>query len=338
MVTITVKNNSSNYYGSVGDDAKLHSSSFDVTTNKRSTKDRIQSITRSNTAMSPRVRRNDFLSVRPKAELSIRTLQPPLPKCIPYLKQIKAHVIYEFYKRKYVPSVVETTAHFGTAIGDFYVKPKIEFLPSFKARSSSKPSTRPGSSTIDLEILFSRGSSFISAYFSGKSFGRAAGARANGKLPYLKILTGSFFSKLPYSTLQTIQLTPRLDLSASYPEFSCLIEAVTGVTGRTKAVLNLEYENPTLAIVHQIDERNMVAPEISIYNARITYQWDCMLSYNGLSKIRTKVDPLHAIYITWTDESALDGGTWVTNVRLPFERTTVSALAADVRIQRKFRF
>jgi hypothetical protein len=158
---------------------------------------------------------------------------------------------------------------------------------------------------------FSRGTSYLRAQFFG-------GAK------FLKTTTGSFFFNLPYATVRTVQLTPNLDFSSSaYPEFSCLVEATTGGAGRTKAVLNLEYNNPTLAVVHQLDDRKTVSPEISFYKARIIYQWDLKLSDDGHSRIRTKVDPLEAIYVTWTDESAR-GGSWVSDINKSCKKNAVS--------------
>jgi hypothetical protein len=44
-----------------------------------------------------------------------------------------------------------------------------------------------------------------------------------------------------------------------------------------------------------------------------------------------------AIYVTWTDTSA-SGGSWVTDLKLPLEATTLKALAADIRVRRQFSF
>jgi hypothetical protein len=78
---------------------------------------------------------------------------------------------------------------------------------------------------------------------------------------------------------------------------------------------------------------NTIAPEISLYNARILYQWNIALDSGS---IRTKVDPTSAIHVTWTDKSLT--GKWVTDVRVPLAGTTVSALSADVKVRRQFSF
>lgn len=78
---------------------------------------------------------------------------------------------------------------------------------------------------------------------------------------------------------------------------------------------------------------HVIAPEISLYNAKITYQWDVKLDSGS---IRTKVDPTQAVHVTWTDLA--NTGRWVTDVRLPLAGTTLRHLAADVRVRRQFRF
>jgi hypothetical protein len=78
---------------------------------------------------------------------------------------------------------------------------------------------------------------------------------------------------------------------------------------------------------------NTIAPEISLYTARITYQWNVQLESGS---IHTKVDPTSEIHVTWTDLSR--SGKWVTDFRLPLTGTTASALAADIRVRRQFQF
>ena len=257
----------------------------------------------------------DISSLRPQALWSIQTLPSPLPNWLPALKQFKADFGYEYHRKKYAPTWLEMTAKFSTQVGDMYLQPCLDFCQEHAS---------------ELRLQFVRGTSYVRAHLWGEP-------STSPTHTILKQMTGSFFFNLPYSAVRTLRLTPLLDLRKSYPDFSCVVEATTGGLGRTKAILNLEYTNPTLAVVHQLDERNTVSPEISIYNARITYQWDYKLSTDGQSFVRTKVDPLEAIYVTWTDESA-QGGSWVTDIRLPLEGLTVQALAADVRIKRQFQF
>jgi hypothetical protein len=111
--------------------------------------------------------------------------------------------------------------------------------------------------------------------------------------------------------------------------------ATTGGAGRTKAILHVNRHHPRLAVVYAWDDANVISPEINLRTAKIVYQWDSDLGHG--SSVRTTVDPNSAIQITWTDRSA-QGGSWVTEVRLPLEATTMQGLAAEVRVRRHFRF
>jgi len=135
---------------------------------------------------------------------------------------------------------------------------------------------------------------------------------------------------LPLDALGGFRLMPQYDLRRNQP--SCLLEATTN-SQRTKTILHLENKNPTLKIVHALDDRHVIAPEISLYNAKITYQWDVRLDSGS---IRTAVDPTKAVQVTWTDLTPT--GKWVTDIRLPLVGTTWKQLAADVRVRRQFRF
>ena len=79
--------------------------------------------------------------------------------------------------------------------------------------------------------------------------------------------------------------------------------------------------------------RNTIAPEISLYDASILYQWNLALDSGS---IRTSVNPTSDVRITWTDRSM--NGKWITDVRMPLAGTTLTALAADVRVRRQFKF
>jgi hypothetical protein len=78
---------------------------------------------------------------------------------------------------------------------------------------------------------------------------------------------------------------------------------------------------------------NTIAPEISLYDATILYQWNLALDSGS---IKTRVNPTSDVRVTWTDLSV--NGQWVTDVRVPLAGTTLSALAADVRVRRQFNF
>lgn len=78
---------------------------------------------------------------------------------------------------------------------------------------------------------------------------------------------------------------------------------------------------------------NTIAPEISLHTAKIMYNWNVLLVSGSL---RIKVDPSSAIQVAWTDRAM--NGKWVTDFSLPLKGTTISALAADIRVRRQFTF
>jgi hypothetical protein len=146
----------------------------------------------------------------------------------------------------------------------------------------------------------------------------------------VEFVKASLLVELPFQSLSSIKLTPSFDFFRN--DTTCVMEGVTG-SGRTKAILNLQWQNPTLTVVHALDERNTIAPEISLQTAKILYSWNVNLDSGT---IQTKVDPTSAIHVTWTDQSM--SGRWVTDFSLPLKGTTVSALAANVRVRRQFTF
>lgn len=69
----------------------------------------------------------------------------------------------------------------------------------------------------------------------------------------VEAVRGNFMVNLPFSsTLSAVVVSPSFDFVRNLP--SCTMEGITG-SGRTKAVLNLRYNEPTLSVVHALDER-----------------------------------------------------------------------------------
>jgi hypothetical protein len=247
----------------------------------------------------------DVSELRPHLVWGIQSQQPPLPNWMPSLTGLGATVGYQYTDLKTLPSWVEGTAKFSRPSGE------LQLEPSYEVRSGRT----------NLLVRVSRGASYALA--------RLGSQQKN----VLESVRASVLFNLPYASVSSIRLTPSIDFAKQ--DMACVMEAVTGGSARTKAVLNLQYLNPTLAVVHSLDDRNTIAPEISLYNAKIIYQWTVALG-NG-SSLRTKVDPTSSIHVTWTDQSAA-GGSWVTDCKLPLEGTGLHALAADVRVRRQFRF
>jgi hypothetical protein len=247
----------------------------------------------------------DVSNLRPHLVWGIQSQQSPLPNWLPALTGLGATVGYQYTDLKTLPSWVEGTVKFSRPSGE------LQLEPSYEVKTGRT----------NLLVRVSRGSSYALARL---------GSRQKN---IVEAVRGSVLFNLPYASVSSVRLSPSIDVAEQ--DMACVVEAVTGGSARTKAVLNLQYQNPTLAVVHALDDRNTIAPEISLYNAKIIYNWTVALG-NG-SSLRTKVDPTSAIHVTWTDQSAA-GGSWVTDCKLPLEGTGLHALAADVRVRRQFRF
>ncbi|GKY90290.1 hypothetical protein MPSEU_000003100 [Mayamaea pseudoterrestris] len=275
----------------------------------------------STTSSSPKLPWLDLGALSPNAVWQLTSTRPPLPNWIPNLKQIALKSGYQYHAVRRLPQFIEGTAKFSTPACDVLVQPSHQL--------------DTGANGLTLEA--SRGPHWLSARFASRP-------KASW---FLNVLQGSFLLNLPYASLSSIRIQPTLALgngqqTAAFDSTTvtslgsgCRIEAITGVQGRTKAVLNYMYPHPTLSILHQIDARNSIAPTIYLNTAKMMYQWN--LSLRAGSSLVTKVDPTSAIYVTWTDASA-SGGSWVTDLKLPLEATTLKALAADIRVRRQFSF
>ena len=215
----------------------------------------------------------DVSSVRPKATWSIRTNPSPFPRLLPALKQLRADIGYEYHRLRQAPSTVEATARFSTREGDLVIQPSYD-VPTRKQT---------------VLVQASRGASYVLAKLGGSPTATTPAGRL------VSALKGSFLLNLPYATISAVRLTPSWDFDKK--DLACTIEAATGGPARTKAVLYMDYYNPTLTVIHSLDERNTIAPEINLYNAKITYQWDLLLGSAG-SSLRTKVDPVTAVHVS----------------------------------------
>jgi len=162
----------------------------------------------------------------------------------------------------------------------------------------------------------------------GTWFGLAKFAnRRGGKV--LQFVRGSYKFNLPFSTVGSLAITPTYDRQRELT--SCHVVGKSA-SGRTAAMLDLNWDNPTLSVLHALDERNTISPEISLNNAKIMYNWDVALNSGS---IKTRVDPTSAIEVVWTDQT--EGGKWVTDFRLPLTGGP-GPLAGDIRVRRQFAF
>eukprot|EP00536_Pseudo-nitzschia_multiseries_P011489 jgi/Psemu1/297872/fgenesh1_pm.394_\ len=247
----------------------------------------------------------DLGKLRPNIMWSLQSKGKPLPNWAPGWHSLRTTLGYQYEASKRLPSIIEADLKFSSE------KTGINL--------SVQPTYEVGSQRTTLSIQASRGAA---AYLMAKI--------ATKRERWLQMVKGCYQASLPYASVSAVRVTPSLDLAKG--EASCLLEATTG-SQRTKAVLQLNYDNPTLTVIHALNERNTIAPEISLYNAKILYQWNLALDSGT---IRTRVDPTSDVTLTWIDRSM--NGKWVTDVRMPLSGTTLSALAADVRVRRQFNF
>lgn len=181
------------------------------------------------------------------------------------------------------------------------------------------PSYDVGSKRTNLNVQASRGSV---ATFMAKI--------ATKKNNLLQLVKGSYQVELPHPSVSAVRFTPSIDMDKG--QASCLLEVVTA-SQNTKVALNLEYDNPTISVIHSLNSRNTIAPEISLYDARILYQWNIALDSGS---IRTRVDPTSDVSVRWTDRSM--NGKWITDIKVPLSGTNLSALAAKLKVRRQFNF
>jgi len=246
-----------------------------------------------------------FGDLRPNIMWSLQSKGKPLPNWVPNWHSFRSTIGYQYESLKRMPSFIETDLKFSSERAgiDLQLQPTYEF----------------GSQQSVLTIQASRGAA---TYLMAKI--------ASKKDRWLQMVKGCYQATLPYASVGAVRITPSVDLERG--QASCLFEATTG-NSRTKAVLNLEYENPTLTVIHSLNERNTIAPEISLHDATILYKWNLALDSGS---IQTRVNPTSDVRVTWIDKSV--NGKWVTDVRMPLAGTTLTALAADVRVRRQFNF
>jgi hypothetical protein len=173
----------------------------------------------------------DLRELHPTLNWSVQSKSKPLPNWLPSLQSIRSSLGYHYQDSyKYIPSNLESEAVFA-ASSRFFKGVSLKVQPSYEFRSQRG---------FSLQLQATKGtSSYALAHFTstGKS--------------WLKLLKGCLQIDLPYASVGGIRITPSYDVTRNEP--SCSLEATTG-SQRTKAIVNLEYQNPTLSIAHTLAE------------------------------------------------------------------------------------
>ena len=179
---------------------------------------------------------------RPNIMWSLQSKGKPLPNWAPNWHSLRTTIGYQYnelQRHKHLPTFIEADLKFSskqTGI-DLQVQPTYDI----------------GSRRSTLTVQASRGSvATLMAKFGTTANSNKDAATTSSSRSLLETVKGCYQATLPYASVSAVRVTPSVDLIRGH--VSCLLEAVTG-SQRTKAVLNLEYDNPTLSVIHNLNER-----------------------------------------------------------------------------------
>lgn len=169
----------------------------------------------------------DLSALRPNAHWSIQSWGQPLPNWLPSLRSLRGSVGYNHADFSSMPSTVDADLRFSRdGLGDLEIQPSYHL----KHRQASCVVQATKGSTANILTKLS---------FGGKRL--------------VEGIKGNFLVNLPFSSsLSALKVSPSFDFLRNSP--SCKLEGITG-SGRTKAILDLQYTDPTLSVVHAIDKR-----------------------------------------------------------------------------------
>jgi hypothetical protein len=273
-------------------------------------------------------------SLAPTILCSLRTIQTPLPNYLPALKAASLTAAYNYHELKTKPSVIETDISFYSKT----LQLDLDVASTYNPRDQHQDMViRLGrgnyQDAIDNSASTSTGTSSTSASVSSKGFyGLVRFVRNKGRQMLLQHASGQYRFNLPFQTIGSVSITPSYDFYQQKP--ACSIVGKSG-SGRTATLLDLNWDRPTLSVIHALDEKNTIQPEISLYDAKILYNWSLKLT-DGSGMIKTRVDPTSAVQVTWIDQSR--NGKWVTDFRLPLVGMGGGPLMGDIRVRRQFVF
>ena len=233
---------------------------------------------------------------------TIRSTRPPLRDSIPSILSCQGVIGYRYDDIRNMPSFLDGDVLIDTPAGI------LEVRPSFEVKSQR--------TNVSLRLADKRARWSASAKLSSKT---KRGVETIG---------GSYQSSTP-SLVKCVTFEPSFNVEKKQISANIIAESLSG---RTKSILKWNTKDPTLTLVHAIDERNTLSPEISLPTGKITLNWDSQLNSGSLS---CRIDPTDLIQLKWTDQSS--SGKWVVDATLPLEAAG-GPIAADVRVRRQFVF
>ena len=237
---------------------------------------------------------------------SIRSTRPPLRDSMPSVLSFQAAVGYRYDDIRNMPSFLDADVLVDTPAG------MLQVSPSYEVKSER--------ANISFRLSDKRARWWASAKLSSKTKRGVEMVRVS-----YQTSPPSFLSKM----IKSVTVEPAINVEKKSPSATIMTESTSG---KTNSVLNWNLKEPTLTLVHAIDERNTLSPEISLPTGKITVNWDSQLDSGSLS---CRIDPTEFIQMKWTDQSM--SGKWVVDATLPLE-TTGGPIAADVRVRRQFVF
>lgn len=237
---------------------------------------------------------------------TIRSTRPPLRDSMPSVLSCQAAVGYRYDDIRNMPSFLDADVLVDTPAG------MLQVSPSYEVKSERAN---------------------VSFRLSGKRARWWASAKVSSKTKRgVEVVRGSYQTSPPSilsKMIKSVTVEPAINVEKRSPSATIMAESTSG---KTNSVFNWNLKEPTLTLVHAIDERNTLSPEISLPTGKITVNWDSQLDSGSLS---CRIDPTEFIQMKWTDQSM--GGKWVVDATLPLEAAG-APIAADIRVRRQFVF
>eukprot|EP00979_Chaetoceros_neogracilis_P009356 scaffold2117_cov245-Chaetoceros_neogracile.AAC.4 len=258
-------------------------------------------------------------SLSPTILYGIRSINP-LPNYFPLLKSTTATASYNYHDLRNKPNFIEGDMklysdkfNMDMDIGASYnVRQKSTAL-SLRLGSLPPPPALTDDDDDKMHEHYSSAPQPLITVDKGSVLLQAIISKRKSCFSFLR---GQYNLHLPFTqSISSLTITPTYSFLNPTEESQCSIVAKSG-SGRTASILDLNKQAPTLSVIHALDHRNTIQPEISLLDAKIRYNWSVKLNDRGGS-IKMRVDPIEAVQVTWVDEAGDGSGKWVTDFRLP---------------------